>query len=237
MGRFKSLMAGVVLGAGGMYAGLQYHLLQAEEGFLIVPRSPQQRLQDTYADIRQWDAATWTARPRLALAVTEHGRADLITDGVSSSVINELRETFAPLQEQMGEVSQGWEPATTTSRPAPVASPPPVNARSVPPTRVDPPSVRRGFLPLADLFGIGEKPAAAQEELPQEEHHLTPVMPAGVTRPLEVEVLPPPAEYEVLDAPADVQLGPAAPIPGSIRGTDRRRSNADGWQPLTVQSF
>src|SRR5690606_7967648 len=129
MGRMKSLLAGVVLGAGGMYAGLQYHLLQADEGFLIVPRAPQQRLQDAYADIRQWDAGTWTARPRLALAVTEHGRGDLITDGVSSSIINELRETFAPLQTTLGEESQGWEPATTSSNQAPAVAPPPVNAQ------------------------------------------------------------------------------------------------------------
>jgi hypothetical protein len=237
MGRMKSLMAGVVLGAGGMYGGLQYHLLQAEEGLLIVPRSPQQRLQDAYADIRQWDAATWTARPRLALAVTQHGRGDLITVGASSSVIDELRETFAPLQTKLGEVSQGWEPATTGGNPAPVGTPPSVNAQSTLPARSDPPSVRRGFLPLAELFGIREKPRAVEPTPPQEEHHVTPVLPAGVTRPLEVELLPPPADYEDLGGPSDVQLGPAAPIPGSVRGADRRRSNADGWQPLTVQSF
>lgn len=237
MGRLKSLMAGVVLGAGGMYVGLQYHLVQADEGFVVVPRSPQQRLQDAYADVRQWDAATWTARPRLALAVTEHGRADLITGGVSSSVINVLRETFAPRQEQLGEVSQGWEPATTTSSPAPIVSPPPVNARSVPPTQVDPPSVRRGFLPLAELFGISEKPAAVEQTRPQDEHHVKPVMPAGVTRPRQVEILPPPAEYESLDGPDDTDLGPSAPIPGSVHGVDRRRSDADGWEPLTVRSF
>lgn len=237
MGRFKSLLAGAVLGAGGMYAGLQYHLLQADEGFLIVPRAPQQRLQDAYADIRQWDAAAWSARPRLTLAVTEHGRGDLITSGVASGMIQELRNSFAPLQEHLGEVSHGWEPATTTTRPAPVASPPPISAHSHPPTKVDPPTVRRGFLPLADLFGIGEKPAAAQERLVEPDPDVTPVMPAGVTRPLKVEILPPPAEYEALDPPDDVDLGPAAPLPGSLRGADLRRSDVEGWQPLSVQSF
>jgi hypothetical protein len=237
MGRLKSLLAGAVLGAGGMYAGLQYHLLQADEGFLIVPRSPQQRLQDAYADIRQWDAATWTARPRLALAVTEYGRGDLITGGVSSSIIDELRETFAPFQTRLGEASHGWEPATPSSNPPPVVTPPPVNAQSAPPARTETPSVRRGFLPLAELFGIREKPAAVEQAPPQEEHHVTPVLPAGATRALEVELLPPPADYQDLDGPTDVQLGPSAPIPGSLHGTDRRRSNAEGWQPLTVKSF
>jgi hypothetical protein len=97
--------------------------------------------------------------------------------------------------------------------------------------------VRRGFLPLADLFGIGEKPPAPQERLPEANPDAAPVMPAGVTRPLKVELLPPPAEYEALQPPSDVHLGPAAPRPGSLRGADLRRSNADGWQPLSVQSF
>ena len=46
MGRFKSLMTGALLGAGGMYVGMQYHVLMAPEGMLLVPRTPQARLQD-----------------------------------------------------------------------------------------------------------------------------------------------------------------------------------------------
>lgn len=239
MGMFKSLFTGALLGAGGMYVGLQYHVLQAEEGFLVVPRSPQQRIQDAYADIREWDTATWTARPRLALAVTEHGRGDLVADSASSGMIDELRETFLPLQEHLGEASRGWEPASTTSKPPPVSSPPPVDSRSAPPSRVDPPSVRRGFLPLADLFGIGEKPeSGTSRSLRGEDPTVTPVLPAGVVRPKQVEILPPPGEFETLNGPDDVQLGPSAPIPGSLRRIDRRRSDAAGsWQPVSVQSF
>lgn len=236
MGRLKSLLAGTLLGAGGMYVGLQYHVLQAEEGFLIVPRAPQQRIQDAYADVRDWDASTWAARPRLGLAVTEYGRGDLISTGVRSGIIEELRESFAPLSQSLGQplgdTSQGWEPATTTSTPAPSARPPSTAGGQAPASPQETSPARRGFLPLADLFGLGEKPTAT--ETPP--GAVTPVLPAGVRVPRQVEILPSPGEFESLGDPAGVQLGPAAPIPGSSKKIDRRRTDA-GWVPLTVHSF
>lgn len=239
MGKFKTVMVGLILGAGGMYASLQYHLVRAEEGFLLMPRSPQQRMQDAYADIRDWNAATWMARPRLALAVTEEGRSDLISDGVSDSVINELRSTLGPSDEQLGEISQGWEPATTTSRPASVGNPPPAVSRSRPQNNGNASGTRRGFLPLAELFGLREAPNQNPQAQPRADNSgRTPVRPTGVTRPRQVELLPPPVEYEALQPPADVDLGPSVPIPGSTGRVDRRRSDAsEGWQPLSGQSF
>jgi len=237
MGKLKSLLAGLFLGAGGMYVGLQYHLLHAEEGYLIVPRAPQQRMQDAFADIRGWDAATWTARPRVALAVAEHGRSDLITEDVSSGLIDRLRKSFSAAPDQLGQVSQGWEPASTTDH----ARQEPENSgrgRTAQPPGSSP-SVRRGFLPLADLFGLGQTAADQRNVLPAgEDSHITPVLPAGVSRSKRVELLPPPVEFEELDGPGEVDLGPAAPMPGSIHGVDRRRSHAGtGWQPISIQSY
>lgn len=240
MGKLKSFIAGSVLGAAGMYVGLQYHLLQADEGFLIVPRSPQGRIQDAYADIRTWDASTWTARPRLALAVTEHGRGDLISDGVASGVIDQLRDHLSPLHESLSETSSGWEPATTTNTPVGTKAPTPEAV--MPPTQETPaerPPVRRGFMPLADLFGLGRGDASGSAETPAaEEADITPVMPAGVSNRKPVEILPSPREFEMLEGPPEVQLGPTAPLPGTLRHSDRRRTDASGgWEPLSVKSF
>ena len=225
MGKLKSLVLGMLLGAGGMYAGLQYHVLHAEEGMLIVPRVPQQRIQDSYADIRKWDGGTWTARPRVALAVAEYGRSDLITDGVSSSLLDDLRQSIAPLQEDLGQSSSGWEPSKTTGTPAHRHN----RAGAVPPSRTGTSPARRGFLPLADLFGVGSdaRPTANDQAI-------TPVLPAGVVLPKPVEILPPPDEVEILSGPDDVYLGPSAPIPGRrYRGVDRRRTDAtNGWEPV-----
>lgn len=240
MGKLKSLMIGALLGAGGMYIGLQYHLLQAEEGFLIVPRMPQQRLQDTYADVRDWDAGTWTARPRVALAVTEDGRGDLISGGVTTKVLNNLRESIAPVRERLRETSGGWEPTTTTRVPPSggTSAPDTARDRTHPPEQTAQP--RRGFLPLAELFGIN-RPAQSWESsstvLP-ENSSITPVLPAGAITPKQVELLPSPGEFEMLREPDDVQLGPSAPFPGLKHSMDRRRSDATGgWQPLTVKPF
>jgi hypothetical protein len=227
MGKLKSLIAGTLLGAGGMYLGLQYHLLHADEGFLVVPRMPQQRLQDTYADVRDWDAATWTARPQLALAVTQYGRGDLISDGVKTKVLDNLRDSIAPLQQRLNEASGGWEPATTTRAPAP----------DEPKSQQTPP--RRGYLPLAELFGINEQMLSSSSSgHSADDSSITPVLPTGVSTPKQVEILPSPGEFELLPEPDEVQLGPSAPIPGSKHSMDRRRSDATGgWQPLRVKPF
>jgi hypothetical protein len=239
MGKLKSFVVGTLLGVGGTYFGLQYHVLQAEEGFLVVPRSPQQRIQDAYADVRDWDAASWAARPRLGLAVTEYGRGDLIAEGVRSEVFDELRETFPPLGQslgrQSGETSHGWEPASTSRSPAPTVRRPAADAGQASTSPAESAPARRGFLPLADLFGLGRKPA------PSDTPSITPgrvppVLPAGVTVPRQVEILPSPGHFESLGDPGGVELGPNAPIPGSNRKVDRRRSDA-GWVPLTVNSF
>ena len=235
MGKLKSLLVGLLMGAGGMYAGLQYHLLQAEEGFLIVPRTPQQRLQDAYADVRDWDAGSWSSRPQLALAVTQDGRGDLISEGVKSNLLDSLRESLSPVRQELNDASQGWEPTTTTRAPSgeetrsgPVAAP----REAAPP--------RRGFLPLAELFGIDERTLSEISTSPilPDESTAPPVLPARSTKPKRVEILPSPGEFEILRRPDDSHLGPSAPIPGSKHSMDRRRSNADnGWQPLRVKPF
>lgn len=236
MGKLKSLITGTLLGAGGMYVGLQYHVLQAEEGFLFVPRTPQQRIQDAYADVRDWDAATWSARPRMALAVTEYGRGDLITSRVANNLLDQLRQSIDPSVGSSPSTLRGWEPATTTS------TSPNSRGMTAPPATAAPVAetpVRRGFLPLADLFGIGPETGAKRGDgQPASPVDATPILPAGVTTPKAVDILPTPGAIEMLDGPADVQLGPAAPIPGQPQRVDRRRTDAtNGWQPTTVQPF
>ena len=157
MGKLKSLLTGLVLGAGGMYVGLQYHVVHAKEGLMMVQRMPQQSLQDAYADIRDWDATTWAARPRLALAVTEQGRGDLIRDGVTGNMLDGLRNSISPLRESLGTVAPAagsglWEPtnttdASSTARPVeatPILPPTDAQRRST----ADTAQSQRGFLPV-----------------------------------------------------------------------------------------
>jgi len=232
MGKFKSLITGTLLGAGSMYVGMQYHVLMAPEGFLMVPRTPQHRLQDAYADVRTWDAKAWATRPQLSLAVTEHGRTDLIGTGVTQGVLDKLRNSMAPLQEQLGEVSQGWEPADTSEIPDPI-----VDRHRAEPVNESLPT-RRGFLPLADLFGFGADKTernVGRSILPENGSRI-PVLPTATSAPPEVEFLP---------SPDDMDLGAPGQMPGRHRihprqsevddlSTGRRADSQQGWEPLSL---
>ncbi len=232
MGKLKSLITGALIGAGGMYVGLQYHVLMAPEGVMMVPRSPQARLQDAYADIRTWDAKTWSARPRMSLAVTEYGRADLMTEGAKQGVLDKLRNTFAPEQEQLGEARTGWEPADSIDVPAPIR-----DSQRVAPAQDQSP-VRKGFLPLADLFGFdrADTDRDIDRSILPESDSRTSVRPAGRTSPPEVEFLP---------APDDIDLGSPTQFPDNLRSRPRQtdirdmllEQSADSqshWEPLSL---
>ncbi len=232
MGKFKSLITGTLMGAGGMYVGLQYHVLVAPEGVIMVPRAPQTHLQDAYADIRTWDAKTWAARPRMSLAVTEYGRADLIAEGATEGVLDKLRGALAPKQEQLGEAGRGWEPAETSQVPAPI----PDRQRGAPAKEGSP--VRKGFLPLADLFDFGgddtERDVSRTQPSGTGAH--TPILPATATSPPEVEFLP---------APEEIDLGAPGQFPDGLRSPSRQSAvdhpsseqsagHVGEWMPLTL---
>jgi hypothetical protein len=218
MAKLKSLITGALLGAGGMFAGLQYHIVQAPEGFLMIPRTPHHRLQDAYADVRNWDAGVWAAHPQLAFAVTEHGRADLIQQGTTRGLLDRVRESLTPLQPLQEEGPLGWEPVNTSEAPSPgtaTGTGTPLPSSSGP---------KRGYLPLADLFGPLQKQKAtdpANVVLPPESGEPRPtstgaVLPTGSSKRPRVELLP---------SPDDVDLGEPAPLPEQIR-PDRRRTDA-----------
>ncbi len=236
MGKLKSFVTGTLIGAGGMYVGLQYHVLMAPEGIVMVPRSPQSRLQDAYADIRTWDGKTWAARPNMSLAVTEYGRADLIAEGATQGVLDKLRGAIAPLQEELGETSRSWEPAETSRVPAPIPE-----SEGTTSTEEGPPA-RKGFLPLADLFDFGGSDADRDlsRSLPSGNGSQAPIVPAAKSTPPEVEFLPPPDE---------IDLGTPGQFPDGVRSSSqqsaldrptpeqRADSSADDegeWMPLSL---
>ncbi len=218
MSKFKTLVGGTILGATVMYVGLQYHLLLAPEGFLLVPRAPQHSLKEAYADVQTWDAQSWASRPELALAVTEHGRADLIGQGVQEQLLEDVQSSYRPRQQQLGNSNGRWEPAAPSEIPAPIDD---GKIAGTQPAPHDGAAPRRGFLPLSELFGFKsrERDPAATGQSTQKSS--TPVLPAGVRTPPQVEFLP---------SPDDVELGQPQPLPRR-RGLPWRRSDAEADQP------
>lgn len=233
MGKTKIILGGAVLGAGAMYLGLQYHLLLTPEGMLLVPRSPQHSLRESYADVQDWDAQTWADHPRLALAVAEHGRADLIGEGVKSGMIDGLRSSLTPDRRQLGETSRGWEPIVPGGVPEPIHDGKIAGTQAAPRHRAAP---RRGFLPLSELLGLRSGAGPTRPAEVGGGGAATPVLPTGSARPPEVEFLP---------SPDDVDLGQPQPLPrrsnsqwrqSEVETDPPQRSAAQqgGWEPLTM---
>ncbi len=232
MSKFKTLVVGTILGAAAMYTGLQYHLLLAPEGLVLVPRTPQHSLKEAYADVQTWDSQSWASHPQLASAVTEHGRADLIGQGMTEQLLDEVQTSFTRRQQQMGSSNGRWEPAAPSDIPAPIADGKIAGTRSAPHDGAAP---RRGFLPLSELFGFKSRerghsaPDNARMKSP------TPVLPAGVRTPPQVEFLP---------SPDDVELGQPQPLPrrwtlpwrrsdADVESPKRSASRQQDWEPLS----
>jgi hypothetical protein len=216
-----------------MYVGLQYHILMAPEGMLLVPRAPQHSLKGAYADVQGWDVKEWAAHPQISLAVTEHGRSDLISEGVQRGILDGLRSTLIPEQEQVSTSTRGWEPADPPDAPAPIANGKVADTQKQPEKTAPP---RRSILPLAELFGFqrsqGKKEDATRK---QRTEAITPVLPTGTIMPPEVELLP---------SPDEVDLGQPQPLPrrpnSEWRQTDvnvndgqRTAHGQLDWEPLT----
>lgn len=218
MGRIKTFTIAALLGAAGMYVALQYHVVRANEGYLMVHRAPQPRLQDVYADIREWDASTWTARPAVAQALTKGGRADLIAETAGQAAADDLHAALGPAGELSANAARRWEPVTAGRTP-----------KGIPGTQ-DRDTAEGSRSPWARLFGWGKSDSEAEQrsEVSADDPHVAPILPTGQTRRPIVEILP---------SPDEVDLGRRA----QPRTDQRRYQPRTGWEPIApsrrAQSF
>tara|TARA_R110002095_G_scaffold167186_3_gene145025 strand:+ start:1211 stop:1540 length:330 start_codon:yes stop_codon:yes gene_type:complete len=89
MRRILAALIFMLIGAGGMYAAFEFHVVQSREGWLFIPKS-QVGLDDTYADIRKWQATTWKSHPKLAQSLIDNGRGNLIMQSASNGFFDNL---------------------------------------------------------------------------------------------------------------------------------------------------
>ncbi len=217
MGKFKTVLTGVLLGAGGMYVALQYHLIRAEEGLLMVRRTPEQGLLDSYADIRQWSTGAWTSRSQVAAALTETGRSDLIVDQSLQQGERELRESLGSAIQGSDERPGGWEPSIS-SRSASGTGGSSIRTGSQSQTQ----DSDRKPSPWASLFGIRLPPGKSRIPAQRSgtDQKFAPVVPAARSNRPTVEILP---------SPDEVDLGRSAPLPG---GKYYRYPQRTGWEAI-----
>ena len=77
MRRMFSMMIALAAGGGLVWGGMNYHVLQTNQGVVVVHKR-QSTLSDTYADVREWGLQQWTDHPDLVAALSDAGRADVI---------------------------------------------------------------------------------------------------------------------------------------------------------------
>lgn len=102
MGKFKPFLFGAIFGAGTVFIGLQYHVVQSHEGIRVVPRTPQHAIGLAYVDIRNWGAEQWADRPELARALVAHGSTDLVASSVTEGLVESISSESSILDQLRG---------------------------------------------------------------------------------------------------------------------------------------
>jgi hypothetical protein len=79
MRRIAWLGFGILLGAAGMWASMNYYVLRTKDGITWVPKY-RARLAGTFVDVREWGVTEWTEHPELVLTLEQNKRTEIIGD-------------------------------------------------------------------------------------------------------------------------------------------------------------
>jgi hypothetical protein len=79
MNRIGSFLLGLMVGAVGLYLSMHFTLVRAGDGFHLI-RKISPKLENPYADVRQYTLANWQKKQSLALAILKSNKGHLISD-------------------------------------------------------------------------------------------------------------------------------------------------------------
>ena len=88
MRRLSALMFGIALGGGLVYCGFNDHLVRADDGWLMVPRTTV-ALDDACIDIRQWGFADWRKHPTLTRDMLKAGYGERVKSAVQEGLVDD----------------------------------------------------------------------------------------------------------------------------------------------------
>lgn len=91
MGRVRSFLGGVVVGAASLAVATHYHIVHGNDGIFVV-RKVQNNLSDIYVDTRQFTAADWMEHRMLALAIMQADKGEMFKDSSMDGFRDNLRE-------------------------------------------------------------------------------------------------------------------------------------------------
>lgn len=89
MRRLRALLFGIALGGGLVYFGFNFHLVRAQDGWLMVPRTSV-ALEDACVDVRKWGAADWRKHPALTRDMFKAGYGDKVAASIQDEALNKL---------------------------------------------------------------------------------------------------------------------------------------------------
>ncbi|MEP3479840.1 MAG: hypothetical protein ABJZ55_11380 [Fuerstiella sp.] len=106
MKKFKPFLVGAVAGSLLMFVSLQFHLIRSEDGFRLVPRTPQPSIGLFFVDLRNWTPEDYADRPELARALVAHGDTDLVASSVSDELLGRVSGSESALEQLRGLMNE-----------------------------------------------------------------------------------------------------------------------------------
>jgi len=97
MGRVFTFLLGMIVGGVLMMGTLRYHIVRANDGLHLIPKSSA-RLTEPYVDIRGFSLADWEKHPALAMAIAQAGKGHLLQDAASETIRKKVDDMFDSLR-------------------------------------------------------------------------------------------------------------------------------------------
>ncbi len=88
----KTFLAGLFLGSVLSLLAMQVHVINTNDGLIVLPRSNRPPIRSTYVDVRKWSLSMWRQHPEVAEAAVKGGRPDLLADGALNSIFPKQTE-------------------------------------------------------------------------------------------------------------------------------------------------
>jgi hypothetical protein len=96
MRSLSTFVFGMIVGATLLFVGLRYHVVRAQDGFHLIPKSSA-RINEPYVDIRNFSVADWEQHQALAMAIVQADKAYLMQDSATESVRRSFNDLLGGL--------------------------------------------------------------------------------------------------------------------------------------------
>ena len=83
----KTFIGGLLFGGVSMYLAMQFHVINTNDGLIVLPRAHRPPMRSVYVDVRKWSMSMWKQHPEVAESAVRYGRPDLLAKGVLNSIV------------------------------------------------------------------------------------------------------------------------------------------------------